>query len=172
MKLSDELAKDYPIPDQYLIELGRITALWGALEASLNVGIGKLAGFDNLSDPTPFILLTHSSFPQRLDMLATLCVELSPHASHLKEYSGIIAQLKTAQSKRNRYSHNSLYYDPTTGSCVINIGSARGKLKFESSAVTIADIREVSECIHVAMLSLHKLITQASHPPIWERSNA
>lgn len=172
MKLTDELAKDYPIPDQYLIELGRITALWGSLEASLNFGIGKLAGFDSLSDPTPFILLTHSSFPQRLDMLAALCVELSPHAVHLKEYGGVIAQLKAAQSKRNRYSHNSMYYDTETGDCVINVGSARGKLKFQSSVVRIADIREVSECIHVAMLSLHKLITQASYPPIWERGNA
>ncbi|MBB6368540.1 hypothetical protein FHR56_003719 [Xanthomonas sacchari] len=169
MKLTDELAKNYPLPDQYLIEIGRITTLWGTLEASLNIGIGKLAGFDSLSDPTSFILLAHSSFPQRLDILAALCVELSPHATHLQEYTGVITQLKAAQSKRNRYSHNSLYYDSSTGKCTINIGSARGKLKFESSNVTIAQIREVSEDIHLAILALHKLITQASYPPIWER---
>ncbi|MDD2893652.1 MAG: hypothetical protein PHF20_06940 [Halothiobacillaceae bacterium] len=171
MKLTDNLAKDFPIPDQYLIELGRITALWGSLEASLNLGIGKLAGFDNLSDPTAFILLAHSSFPQRLDILSALCIELSPYAPHLKDCSVVIGQLKTAQSKRNRYSHNALYYDKDNDSCVLSIGSARGKLKFESSKVSIAEIREVSECIHVAILSLHKLITQASYPPIWERGS-
>lgn len=53
---------DWPLPNEYLIELGRVGALWAALEFQLNITIGKLAGFD-IYDPTGFILITHSSFP-------------------------------------------------------------------------------------------------------------
>ena len=167
MRLSDELAKNWPIPDAYLIELGRMSALWASLEGVLNLGIGKLAGFNNLSDPTPFILLAHASFPQRLDMLGTLCEQLSPHAPHLGQYKEAISQLRSAQQSRNRYAHNGMHYEQ--GVCYISEGSARGKLKVSVTPVTVEELRSVSESIHVAMLALHKLITGQAYPPLWER---
>jgi len=48
---NDELAKidfsGWPIPDNYLVEIGRVALLWAALENLLNLCLGKLAGFDN-----------------------------------------------------------------------------------------------------------------------------
>ncbi len=72
--MTDQEAKDltfdgWPMADGYLIELGRITALWSVLESLLGLFIGKLAGFNDDADPPAFTLVTHSSFPQRLDML-------------------------------------------------------------------------------------------------------
>ena len=64
---------DWPVANEYLVELGRITCAWGSLEHSLNTNIGKLAGFDEANDPIPFIFIIHSSFPQRLDMFGSLC---------------------------------------------------------------------------------------------------
>lgn len=53
----------WPLPDSYLLELGRIAALWATLESFLNLCIGKLAGFNDLNDPKAFILVTHSISP-------------------------------------------------------------------------------------------------------------
>lgn len=50
-----------PLPESYLAELGRLSALWCILEAQLDLCLGQVAGFNDLSDPRPFILLKHSS---------------------------------------------------------------------------------------------------------------
>jgi len=67
----------WPLPDDYLRELGRVAALWTHLESFLNIWIGKLAGFD-LNDPKWFIFVAHASFPQRLDIFGALCEQLLP----------------------------------------------------------------------------------------------
>ena len=65
MKDSDVLKldfRDWPLPDPYLVEVGRVAAIWAQLESFLNLCIGKLAGFNDLNDPKAFILVTHSVF--------------------------------------------------------------------------------------------------------------
>lgn len=32
---------DWPLPDAYLLEIGRVTALWGSLESLLNLCLGS-----------------------------------------------------------------------------------------------------------------------------------
>src|SRR5258707_122395 len=57
----DEVAKlnfdGWPLPDAYLLEIGRVAALWASLESFLNICIGKLCGFNDLNDPKAFILV-------------------------------------------------------------------------------------------------------------------
>src|SRR5580692_3829599 len=91
----------WPLPNSYLIELGRVAALWSSLVAFLNLCLGKLAGFNDRGDPKPFILVIHSSFPQRLDMLGALCEHLAPAFSNLATYKTTIAALRAAQRERN-----------------------------------------------------------------------
>lgn len=170
MNISDKLAKDWPLPDAYLNELGRMSAVWASLESQLNISVAKLAGFDDWIDPTPLILLIHASFPQRLDMLGALCEQLSPHAPNLVGYKEVISLLRTAQTGRNRHMHNGMYFE--AGECFITEGSARGKVKASVKPITIAELRSVSESIHIAMLALHKLITTVDVPPMWARSDA
>lgn len=160
---------NWPIADEYLIELGRISALWGCLESVLNTLLGKLAGYNELTDPTPFILLAHSSFPQRLDMLGSLCEHLSSGYPNLKDHTGVIGSLRTAQKLRNKFAHNGLLSDDASGKVKMAIGSARGTLKFSVEAVSLADLRRVSMAIHQATLDLYKLVLKREIPPIWER---
>jgi hypothetical protein len=169
-RISDKLAKDWPLPDAFLVELGRMSAVWASLESQLNISVAKLAGFDDWADPTSLILLTHSSFPQRLDMLGALCEQLSPHAPNLSGYKEVISLLRSAQTSRNRHMHNGMFFE--AGRCFITEGSARGKVKTSVKPITISELRNVSESIHLAMLALHKLITKVTVPPMWERSNA
>jgi hypothetical protein len=67
---------DYPdfdpsrptLPEPYLIALGRVTYLWSSLE---DMSISKLMGI-GLYDPTSAAIMTHMSWPQRMDALETL----------------------------------------------------------------------------------------------------
>src|SRR5688572_17852779 len=97
--------KGWPLPDEYLIELGRVSAVWASLESLLNLCLGKLAGFNELNDPKPFILVYHASFPQRLDMLGSLCEHLAPNFPHLADHKSVIGLLRGAQKLRNTYMH-------------------------------------------------------------------
>lgn len=94
---NDEILKldfdGWPLPDPYLLEIGRVAGLWATLESFLNICIGKLAGFNDLNDPKAFILVTHSSFPQRLDILSALCEQLVPEFPSLQGYGAVIQQL-------------------------------------------------------------------------------
>lgn len=172
---NDEIRKldfdGWPLPDEYLIEIGRVSTLWAALESLLNLCIGKLAGF-NLGDPTPFILINHSSFPQRLDIFSTLCEQLHHEAKQLSDYKVVISQLKSAQSKRNIYAHNGMSYNEKTGKAEMAVGSARGKLKVEVNSIDIADIRRATMEIDEATYALYKLVLGVDYGPAWKRKNA
>jgi len=159
----------WPLPDEYLIELGRVAALWATLESFLNVCIGKLAGFNELSDPKPFILVNHASVPQKIDMLSTLCEQLAPEFPNLQGYAAVVSQIRAAQRARNLFLHNGLAQDPETGKFKLPEGSARGTLKTRVTSVGIADIRRASVEIHLAHLALYKLVLHRTLTPIWER---
>jgi len=159
----------WPLPDEYLIELGRITANWAYLESWLNICLQKLAGVNDFDDPTAFILIAHTNFPQRLDMLGALCQHLLPMHPHLNGYEKVLSSLKSAQKLRNKYAHNSMGKDEATGSVGMGTGSARRSLKFSNEIVKLADLRRVSMAIHEALLSLYKLVLKRDIPPLWVR---
>jgi len=160
---------DWPLPESYLAELGRLSALWSILEGQLDICLGKVAGFEQLSDPRPFILLKHSSFPQKLDALAALCEQLAPKSPSLTGYAATIGRLRSAQALRNRFAHNGMALNPDTQHVEMAVGSARGKLKTRVEEVTLSDIRRASMEVHCAMLDLHALVTGKVYPPMWAR---
>lgn len=47
---NDTQYEDWPIPDSYLTEIGRISALWAVLEDLLNFGVARLFGFQLLDE--------------------------------------------------------------------------------------------------------------------------
>jgi len=159
----------WPLADDYLIELGRITALWGCLDSFLTMSVEKLAGFNEFNDPTPFILLAHTNFPQRLDMLGALCERLAPMHPNLNGHQEVISSIKTAQKLRNKFIHNGMSLDEASGKVCMGVGSARGTLKVSTETVKLSDLRKVSMAIHQASLDLYALVLKRTMPPIWER---
>ncbi len=143
--------KAWPLPDDYLIELGRVSALWGAVETLMNLCIGKLSDI-NMYDPKLFILTAHMTFPQRLDILSTLCEQLEPEFPNLQGYKDVVGSLRSAQKLRNQMMHNSFAPDPITSEIRMVIASARGTLKTETRKVEVADIRRATMAIHEALL--------------------
>lgn len=161
----------WPVPDEFLVEVGRVGALWACLESFLNLCLGKLAGFNNLNDPKPFILITHSSFPQRLDILGALCEQLQQEFPHLVDYKKVVSQLKAAQTTRNRYMHHGLSYNAKSRQLEMAVGSARGKLKTSVEPVALEDIKRASIEIDEANRALYKLVLQRDLPPSWQQRN-
>lgn len=162
-----EFRGDWPMPDDFLLELGRMTAMWPSLENTVNISIGKLMGYKDLLDARVVIALAHSNFQQRVDILSSLCDQLSTDYPHLGKHQAVVKQIKSAQVGRNKYAHNGMSTDDD-GKVVVAFASARGVLKTTVEIVHLNDIKEVTAKIHEASCALHSLITQKYLAPIWE----
>lgn len=160
---------EWPLPNEVLIEIGRVSSLWSIFESFLQFCIGNLAGFDVLKDPKSFILLNHSSFPQKLDMLSSLCEYLSVEYPNLEKYNEVISKIKSAQKMRNKFIHNNISYNPKTNKIEIAQGSARGKLHTKIESIELADIKRASIEIDEAQVTLYNLIFNTKHEPICKR---
>ncbi len=163
---------DWPVPDRFLTEIGRVTTVWASLESLLNLCIGKLAGFNEPDDPTPYVLVAHSSFPQRVDILATLCEQLIATSPALQDYKTVVSKLKTAQKARNCYSHNTVNYDEESDSLNMPVGSARGKLKVSTEQVSLEDIKRAAIEIEEANRALYKLVLGRELQAAWTQNRS
>ena len=161
---------DWPAPNAYLIELGRMTCLWASLESTINLVISKLAGYGAILDYRAIILTAHSNVNQRIDIISALCEQLAPEYSNLRSYKSVTTQVRHAQKLRNNFAHNAFYLDEETGKVMQNQVTARGTLKTSIVEVKLSEVKEATAKIHEAICSLHVLITGKELKPLWERS--
>lgn len=161
---------NWPAPNEILLELGRMTTLWGTLESAVDVTISKLAGYESPLDVRAFILVAQSNFQQRVDIISTLCEQLSKDFPNLTGYEKVIKKIQSAQKSRNKYAHNAIITNPETGNTEVAYASARGALKINMEIVRVNDIRETIAKIHEATCMLHTLVTGKEMRPIWERN--
>jgi hypothetical protein len=146
-----------------------VAALWATLESFLNLCIGKLAGFNDLNDPKAFILVTHTSFPQRLDILSALCEQLEANFKNVSDYEAVVQKLRQAQKMRNDFMHYGMSKNEASGEVEMAKGTARGTLKVGVEKVGLADLRRTSMAIHEAQLALYKLVLGREIQPVWVR---
>ena len=162
-------ADNWPAPNDYLLELGRMTAVWGTLESAVNLAISKLDGYSMPLDVRALILVAHSNFQQRVDIISTLCEQLLSQYTDLAEYKAVIAKIEAAQKSRNKYAHNAIVTNDETGLVNVSFVSARGTLRTKTEVVRLEEIKEVTAKIHEAMCALHTLVTGHEIKPLWER---
>lgn len=161
---------NWPAPNEYLLELGRVTTLWGTLESSVNIAISKLAGYEAVLDYRAVIMVASSNFQQKIDIISALSEKLAPQYPNVKNYKSVIAKLQSAQKARNKYAHNAITTDQKTGKVMLSYASSRGgSLKTTVEEVKLHSIKEVTVKIHEAMCALHTLVTGKEIKPIWER---
>ncbi len=147
-----------------------MTAVWGTLESAVDLAISKLAGYEKPLDIRAYILVAHSNFQQRINIISTLCEQLAPEAPQLRGYKKVISKIEGAQKGRNKYAHNAIFTNEETGEVNVAVGSARGTLKTKVEIVRVNDIKEVTAKIHEAMCALHTLVSGHKIRPIWERN--
>ena len=160
---------DWPMPNDFMLELGRISAIWLSLENTVNLSIGKLAGYDEVYDYRAAILLAHANFKQRIEILETLFEQCSKEHKKLKHYEPIIKKIKSAQKGRNRFIHNSISFNFDSNCMEIVSLSARGTMKTTIAPVNINELKEVTAKIHESMCELHTIITGNKLTPMWEK---
>lgn len=169
MKPKIAFRNNWPAPDEYLLELGRLTSIWGTLESLINLSVNKFAGYQATLDPRALILFAHSNFQQRIHMVGALCEWLLPDYPHLKGYKAVISKLEAAQKLRNKFAHNSITWDDDTQSVTISWATARGSLKMNTETVQLQDIIDATATIHEAMCALQILVMGKELKPLWER---
>ena len=152
---------DLPVPEEYLLELGKITIIYGHLEMSVDRAISKLAGFSVSLDWRISIMLAHANFQQRMDALGALLNEAVEEYPNLKKYKSVIERIKKTQKQRNRYIH-SHYTLSAEGKVQIWSTSARGKMKINHQVVYIQDLRNLSLAIHSCITDLLEMVNSSS----------
>jgi hypothetical protein len=162
---------NWPAPDNYLFELGRMTSTWGTLENAVDLAISKFAGYEKTLDSRALILVAHSNFQQRIDIISSLCEWLVSDFPSVASYKIVITKLEAAQKARNKYAHNGIVTNNDTGEVTVSTVSARGSLKMKTEVVKIEDIQEATAKIHEAMCALHTLLTGKELKPVWDRTN-
>ena len=150
----------YDIPDEYLVEIGRVTVRWSLLESVLDLCLIKLAGKDILEKRSQ-IIFNHMAFPMKLDVMGAFVSTLLPGYPALSGFPAIQRLLKKAQEHRNSVIHGRWGFDETTREVTISRLSARGKLKFSITPVSIAEISAMTDLIVKASHDLHSLVTKA-----------
>jgi len=160
---------NWPAPNDYLLELGRMTTIWGTLESAVNMAISRFAGYQSPLDFRAVIMVAHSNFQQRVDIISSLCEQLVPKYPRLKGYKSVIAKIRAAQKARNKFAHNPIVPTPDTQEVKVSYVTARGALKTSVEVVEIQDIKEATAKIHEAMCALHTLVTGRELKPMWER---
>lgn len=146
-----------------------MTTLWGTLETTVNVAISKLAGYEKALDYRAVIMVAHSTFQQRVDIVSALCDQLLLEFPNLSDYKHVVGRIKAAQKARNRLAHNTITMLEETGEVFLATATARGSLKTTVETVNLSDIRDATAKIHEAMCALHTLVTGHELKPIWER---
>lgn len=146
-----------------------MTTIWGTLESSINIAISKFAGYESLLDYRALIMVAHSNFQQKVDIISTLCEQLLPEYPRLKDYKSVIAKIQSAQKARNKFTHNAITTNQETGEVTVSYATARGTLKTATENVKLEAIVEATAKIHEAMCALHTLVTGRELKPLWER---
>lgn len=161
--------KDWPVPDEILIEIGRLSLQWNHLENFLILCIGKLMGEKDGGTIMPHILTTHASFPQKLDILASLCDLLKEKYPNLNEAPKAISVIKEAQTLRNNYIHNGMRPHEDGKSAILLKGTFRGKIKTSEQKITKERIFDATRKVDEAFAILYKVILQKDIGTMEER---
>lgn len=146
-----------------------MTSIWGTLESCVNVAISKFAGYESLLDRRVVIMVAHSNFKQRVDIISTFCEQLLPEFPGLKDYKSVIAKIQAAQKARNKFAHNAITSDDDTGDVTVAYVTAYGTLKTTVEIVKLEAIVDATAKIHEAMCALHTLVTGQELKPMWDR---
>ncbi|WP_461520323.1 hypothetical protein [Porticoccus sp.] len=154
----NDFITNLPVPDEYLIELGKITVMYGALEFSVDRAISKLSGYESMLDWRVSIMTSHLTFQQRLNALGALFEQVSESYPNLAGYEKVIEKIKKVQKQRNKFIH-SMYANGDKSEVGIWSLSARGSLTIKSQDVYIQEVRNVSVDIDRVRLQLEELIT-------------
>ena len=147
------------LPDDYLVEIGKISVQWSALEMIFELCSVKLSGMDS-NDERPWAIFAHMSFPQRLDAFGAMIDTLQAGYPRLQDYKAVLSLVRESQTARNKVIHARWNYE--NGVATIARLTAKGKVKTSLEPITVNELREIAELIGKASIRVWKLVVAGS----------
>jgi hypothetical protein len=148
------------IPDEYLLEIGRIVTRWSILESTLDLCLMQLSG-RSILDPRSTIIFNHMAFPMKMDILGAFIDSLLPNYPRLSEYKDIIKKLGDAQKQRNLAAHSKWGMDNTTKQVLVSNLTSRGKLKTSVKPISVNQLKEAADLITDAARDLYLMVVSS-----------
>lgn len=143
------------IPDEYLIEIGKVTVQWSVLETVFDLCSIKLAGMD-VMEPRGTAIFAHMTFPLKLDVFVAMVDSLQSGYPRLQNYKAVVAAVREAQTIRNKIVHSKwLFRD---GIVYLSRITARGAVKTSTDPITVDELRKAAIQIESAARDLLKLV--------------
>jgi hypothetical protein len=106
---------DGKLPDEMLVELGRIVALWTAVNELLDAALERLAGMDQYMEARSGRGFRRAPFIQRLQVFSDYCGQLALEFPYLRAYRVVMEKLKAAHALHKRYVQSRILFNPETG---------------------------------------------------------
>ncbi len=152
------------LPDDYLIEIGKVSVQWSMLEMVFDLCSIKLAGMD-ADEARAMAVFAHMPFQMKLDVFGAMVDSLQTNYPRLKSYAEVLSLVRQAQSARNKIIH--ARWSHKNGVVTIGRMTARGKVKTSIDTISLDEIRSATELIGKASVQVWKLVISGSQ----ERDN-
>jgi hypothetical protein len=143
-----ETFDDVELPDEYLLELGRIVVGWNRLESLLLHTLVSALIEDSSTYNRALAVFTHMAFPQKLDALSAMLRTIEPEFYDLY-HDEVQGMLKQAQESRNTALHQ-FWYNSQDGDVKRANVKARGKLQVTHQPVSPDDLKKVVRSLEEA----------------------
>jgi hypothetical protein len=154
----------WPLPNDYLVEVGRIALMWARLETLVMNSVANFSGLENLADPRNFIVYSRPNFGENIQLLEALCDHLLPTNPNLHGYQQVLDQLRDAQGAMALYTRGGMNPNPGTGAVEMDLPDPASPGRTLSRQVQIADLRRAMMVIDEAQHALYKLLTAIERP--------
>jgi|SRR5690606_4122235 len=154
----------WPLPDAYLIEVGRLALMWSRLENLLRNTVANLAGLENLSDPRLFTVFKFSDFERDVQLLEQLCAQQAANAPNLKRYPALAAELRAARQAYALYIHGGMTPNPGDGEIEMDMPRADHPKRTETRRISVVDIRRAVLLIDETQHSLYNMVAALERP--------
>jgi hypothetical protein len=142
---------DFGIPDEYLLELGKIIVSFGKLESLLNETLAWAMIDDIAAYPRALAAFAHMNFTMRMDALEAMLFLIEKEFAELYR-DKVYQHLKDAQAGRNSAVHQ--LWSTSQGEITRSDVKAKRKLKLTTTSVSLQDLKDVLQTVENAYSSL------------------
>lgn len=143
-----------PVPDEYLLELGRLVQMGNTAEMVMVGTISLLLGHATPANRLARIMVAHSTAQQRLHAIEALFEQVALVNDDLDGYEKAVGDLRRALAAKTKYVINPFFvFD---GKVMIRGTTARGEMKEIREEVRLCQIRAITERIGNATKALHE----------------
>lgn len=156
--------KDWPAPEAYLVEVGRIALVWRRLETFVCNSVANLAGLENLEDPKMYSVFADRNFQENLALLERLCQQQLPQMPNLSSYQSVLEKLSRAELDKNYYMNGSMRSDQIEGGVEMTVWADELTGKTTSVPVRLSELKKVVLSLDDAQHELYKLVCALDRP--------